>query len=154
MTPKSYNLLQITDGIRFCKMKQKDARNRAESTREEMTRERLTDAIERRDSSKAAGIKQILNTENSKKNWGIVNATLNDPRSPPLTSILREEGDQLVRHKTEAGVEMVFKEECVARYNLAKKAPIMRSSMACHADVLKADFDMLISIVEGETEVP
>ena len=34
--PKSYNLMQIVDGIRYCKLKQKEAVNRAESTREEM----------------------------------------------------------------------------------------------------------------------
>lgn len=153
-SPKTYNLVQIADGIHYCRIKQKEARNKAGPAREVMLRERLTDAIERKDSKKAAGIKQILNTENSKKNWGIVNATLNDPRAPPLASILREEGDQLVRHETEGGVEMVFKEECIARYNLAKKAPIMRSSMACHEEVLKADFDVLMKILEGEEEVP
>ena len=67
-SPKTYNLLQIADGIRFCKLKQTEARNRAESTREEMTRERLAVAVEKRDTRKVAGIKQILNTENSKKN--------------------------------------------------------------------------------------
>ena len=40
--PKSYNLIQIADGIRYYKLKQKEARNRAESTREEMMRERET----------------------------------------------------------------------------------------------------------------
>ena len=119
--PKSYNLIQIADGIGYCKLKQKEARNRAESTKEEMMRERLALAIEQRDARRLSGIKQILNTENSKKNWGIVNATLDDPRDPPLTLILREEGDHLVRYDTEEGVEMVFKEECVSRYNLAKR---------------------------------
>ena len=90
-----------------------------------MMRERLALAAEKRDKKKIAGIKQILNTENSKKNWGIVNATLDDPRSPPLTSIIRVEGDSQVRYDTEKGVEKVFMEECIDRYNLAKKAPIM-----------------------------
>ena len=30
----------------------------------------------------------------------------------------------------------------------------MRSSMACHEDVLKADFDVLMEILEGKEEVP
>ena len=128
--PKSYNLMQIRDGIRYCKIKQKEARNRAIPTRDQMLRDRLAVAVRQQDKSKISGIKQILNTENSKKNWGIVNATLDDPRSPPLTSILREEGDSLVRYDTEEGVERVFKEECVSRYNLAKKAPVMNSSLA------------------------
>ena len=48
-SPKTYNLLQIADGIRCCKLKQTEAMNRAESTREEMMRERLVVAVEKRD---------------------------------------------------------------------------------------------------------
>ena len=59
-----------------------------------------------------------------------------------------------MRYDTEEGVERVFKEECVSRYNLAKKAPVMNSSLARHEDVLEADFEHLISIVEGKKELP
>ena len=89
--PKSYSINQIIDGTKYCKMQQKKARKRAEPTRERMMRDRLALAVKKRDKKRISGIKQILNTENSKKNWGIVNAALDDPRTPPLTSILREE---------------------------------------------------------------
>ena len=90
--PKSYSLAQIIDGLRFCRIQQKEARKRAVPSRDKMMRERLALAVEKRDRKKIAGIKQILNTENSKRNWSVVNATLDGPRSPPLTSIVREEG--------------------------------------------------------------
>ena len=135
-------------------MQQKGARKRAEPTRDKMLIDRLALAVEKGDKKKISGIKQILNTEDSKKNWGIVNAPLDDPRSPPLTSIIREEGDLQVRYDTEEGVERVFMETCIERYNMAKKAPIMSTSLAQHEDVLKADFDHLISIIEGKTPLP
>lgn len=84
----------------------------------------------------------------------IVNASLDDPRSPPLTSIIRTEGGERVRYETEEGVKTVFSEECTTRYNLAKKAPIMKLSLAQHEDVLQADFAHLASIMEGQSDIP
>ena len=83
-----------------------------------------------------------------------MNASLDDPRSPPLTSIICTEGGERVRCETEEGAKAVFSEECTTRYNLAKKAPIMKSSLAQHEDVLQANFDHLASIMEGQSEIP
>ena len=89
-----------------------------------------------------------MNTENSKKNWGIVNVALGDLCSPCLTLIISQEGDSMVVYETEEGVEILSMEEYVKRYNLTKKATIMRSSLASREDVLKADFEHLVSIIE------
>ena len=55
--PRGYDLMQIIDGIRYCKLKQKEARMRAEPSREAMMRERLALAVEQRDKKKMTGIR-------------------------------------------------------------------------------------------------
>ena len=59
-----------------------------------------------------------------------------------------------MRYDTVEEVEKVFMETCIQRYNLAKKAPVMNTLLASHEDVLQADYDYLISMIEGETELP
>ena len=65
--PKSYSMEQIIDGIKYCKIQQKEARKRAEPTREKMMRESLALAVKKCDKKRISGIKQILNSENSNK---------------------------------------------------------------------------------------
>lgn len=87
-SPKLLTLDQIHSAIKYCRIKQKKARETAEPDQQEM----LTNSLAKTDfkgyKKKVAGIRQILSTECNKKNWGIVNAFLDDPRSPPLTSII------------------------------------------------------------------
>ena len=64
---------------------------------QEMLIQSLATAEMKGNKKRVSGIRQILNTEKIKKNWGIVNASLDDPRSPPLTSIIRKECDDKVR---------------------------------------------------------
>ena len=55
--PKSYSMEQIIDGIKYCKMQQKEARKRAEPTREKMMRDRLALVVRKRDKKRISGIK-------------------------------------------------------------------------------------------------
>ena len=59
-----------------------------------------------------------------------------------------------MRYDTEEKVEKVFMETCIQRYNLAKKAPVMNTLLASHEDVLLADYDYLMSMIEGRTGLP
>ena len=93
--------------------------------------ENLAEANARKDRHKVAALKRIMNTESSKRDWRIINVTVNDPRPPPLTSIGRVEEGVEVRYNTEEGVLDLMEDECKHRYNLAKKgAPIMKTSLA------------------------
>ena len=65
--PKSYSMEQIIDGIKYCKMRQEEARKRAEPTREKMMRENLALATKKRDKKRISGIKQIVNAKTAKR---------------------------------------------------------------------------------------
>ena len=103
----------------------------------------------KRDSKKEAGIKQIMNTENSKRNWNILNHVVNDPRPPPLTSIGRLEAGNVVRYDTREGVHEVMEDECIKRYNVEKGAPIMNTEMTAHADINEANLHYLRDVLMG-----
>ena len=74
---------------------------------------------------------------------------VNDPRPPPLTSIGRLEDGIEVRYHTEEGVLELMEDECIKRYNLVKGAPIMKTELAAHADIGKANLHYLRDVLMG-----
>ena len=80
--PETLTMSKIFDALRFCRIQQDEARKNAVPDRDEMMTENLARANAKNDSKKAAGIRHIMNTENNKQDWNILNHVVNDPRSP------------------------------------------------------------------------
>ena len=152
--PQELTLYQVVDAISVCKIEQEKARLRATPSREEMQKKWIQDAADKEDHAKIRAIKGIMNAERSKRCWSIINATVNDPRPPPMTEIGREEGGKTVWYKDEKGVRMVIEEECEKRYNLARKAPVMRSELAPLNESDSIDLDLAKSLLEGDKPLP
>ena len=84
----------------------------------------------------------------------MVNVTVDDPRLPPITEIGREENGKMTWYKDEEGVTKVFREMCTERYNLAKKAPVMKTKLASLNDINEADLSYAMSILNGTSPLP
>ena len=66
--PKKLTMEEIEEGLRCCKMKQREAREKSHPMREDHLLERLKEAILRNNKKAVAHIKQIINGEKSRKN--------------------------------------------------------------------------------------
>ena len=131
-----------------------EARKHATPSRDEMMQEILAEAQDNEDRRKISDAKNIMNREKSKRNWSVINVTADDPRPPPMTEIGREENGKIVWYRDEAGVHKVFQEECVFRYNQARKSPIMKTSLASLNEMEDADLKMAKALVEGVHPLP
>ena len=80
MSPNTLSVCEIKDGLRFCKIKQEEARKRAVQSRDELMRHGLACSNENDDRKQVSRIKQMTSTEKSKKHWSITNTTVNDTR--------------------------------------------------------------------------
>ena len=113
---------EVLDGLRYCRIQMDKARKSAAPAREEMLRLSIASAAEKGDMKKVKEIKQIMNGEKSKRNWCIVNATVDDPRAPSVLEIGREENGRMVWYKDQEGVNKTIQDLCVDRYSLARKS--------------------------------
>ena len=152
--PRELTLCDVLDGLHYCRIQMSEARKRATQGREEMLRDWLASAVEKEDKKKISNIKSIMNGEKGRRNWSIINMTVDDPRPPPITEIGREEGGEIVWYSNEAGVHKVFPEECEARYNLARKSPAMKTSLAKLNEADDMDLDMAMSLINGSVPLP
>jgi len=84
----------------------------------------------------------------------VTNATADDPRLPSITEIGREEYGKMEGYKDEEGVTKVFIEECIERYNLAQKAPVMDSEIASLNEINDADLDYALKLINGTVPIP
>ena len=95
-----------------------------------------------------------MNSEKSKRNWSVINVAVDDPRPPFITEIGREENGEIVWYKDEEGVHKVFQEECGSRYNLARKSPVMKTSLVSLNEMEEVDLKMAKDLVEGVHPLP
>ena len=68
VNPETLSMRDIFDALRFCRIQQEEARKNAVPGRNEMMIKNLARANAKRDHKKVSGIKQIMNSENSKRN--------------------------------------------------------------------------------------
>ena len=145
---------QILDGLYFCRTQMLKARQRATPDRAEMLRNSIADAVAANDRKKVKEVKQIMNSEKSKRSWSVINATVDDPRLPAVTEIGRQENGKMEWYKDEEGVTRVFREECIERYNLARKAPVMGSEISTLNEIDEADLEYALKLINGTVPVP
>ena len=84
------------DGLRFCRLQMTEARKHATPSRDEMLKGILAEAHENDDRRKICDVKSIMNGEKFKRNWSVINATVDDSRPPTITEIGREENEEIV----------------------------------------------------------
>ena len=140
--PQELTLDVILDGLRFCRLQMAEARKHVTPSRAEMLRGILAEAQENDDRRKICDVKSIMNGEKSKRNWSVINVTVDDPRPPSITEIEREENGEIVWYKDEEGVHKVFQEECEFWYNLVRKTPVMKTSLVSLNETEKDDLKM------------
>ena len=85
--PRELTLDVIQDALQFCRLQMAEARKHATPSRDEMMKDILLEAQENENRKKISEVKSIMNGKKSKRNWSIINVTVDDPRPPSITEI-------------------------------------------------------------------
>ena len=152
--PESMTLAEIEEGMTYCKIMQREAREKAHPMREDHLLDRLRIAIKKKKTKVIAHIKQIINGERSRKNWRHIKYVLCKPRTPPVTTINRMEDGCKVKYDTEEDIKMVFREECRERFTSARSAPIMDTYLGRLGTIDENNVLDLEALADGRLEIP
>jgi hypothetical protein len=122
--PEELMMEELQDRLQFAWVRKADLQKQAKGLRKVHIQNCLINAIEKKQKSCAAVIKQKIIREESKRMWYLIKQTVKDPQSPSILKVQRVIDGKVKEYEMQEDIKNASQQECKVRFSLAHSAPI------------------------------
>jgi hypothetical protein len=140
-------------GLQFGRIRKAELRKQAKGLRKVHLCNCLIDAMDDKQKTRAAAIKQKINREESKWMQYLIKQTVRDPQSPSILKLQRVINREVQEYETKEDVKNAIQRECKVCFSLAHSAPIMSTLLSEWLRYL-SDEALARAIITGTYEIP
>ena len=151
--PRALTLDQCKDGLKLCRIRQKELRRVSTSLRRQFGHRLVDHAHASGDMEREKAIKERMQRERSSSTWKRINRVTRPSKGRSCREIQRDINGNIITFTTKQSVEQHIQEECSSRFHLGHSAPIASTLLGDELQYLH-DIDIAYSILMGTYAIP
>ena len=153
LDPRSLTLEQCKDGLKLCKIWQKELRRSATSLRRQFSHRLAQDAYNSDDTVREKAIKERMQRERSSSTWKRINRVTRPARGRACREVQRNINGNVYSFTDKVSVEQQIQQECSSRFQLGHNAPIASTLLGDELQYLH-NIETAYAILMGTYVIP